>query len=52
MNRASRPTRDIVGHFGEEFFRAITCTGIESYIQNQQDKLHKNAQNHKKTSKK
>jgi len=30
VSRVLRPARHIIGHFGEESFQAITCTGTDN----------------------
>ena len=48
--RVLRPARHIVGHFGDESFHAITCTGTDNSKQTREN-TPKNVQNKQKINK-
>ena len=37
MSRVLRPARHIIGHFGDESFQAITCTGTDNSKQTREN---------------
>ena len=41
MSRVLRPIRHIIGHFGDDSFQAVTCTGTDNskHYQKTQNKL-------------
>jgi len=45
----SRPAQQTVGHFGDESFQAITCTGTNN--KNKQEKIYHITKRHYKTNK-
>jgi len=44
VSRVLWPAQHITGHFREESFHAITCTGTNNQTQNNQRKIHKKTQ--------